>query len=813
MLTLLRGLYSYMGTKVFGDTSESVDEVLVRVFLLSFSESGLSTFNNINENSMKNKYLLTVLLVTMLAGQVWAQEFEIDRLFYEITSTNPNTVQVTTGKTSLTSIIIPDSVHYEGEVYAVTSIYGGAFNNSWLNGSRFDKIDSISIGNCVTHIGGYAFAYCNLKFKSITIPNSVISIGNCAFSGCGALFSIPSSVISIGWSAFSGNGTTASSLTIRGTVGDNAFENCGVTTVIIDSTTKEIGNNAVIGAKEVISFAEIPPTLGGANPFNNDTIYVKAKAVDAYKEADYWKYYEIVPFGIVSAKSDNEANGTVQGDSILLQNKPISITAISKVGYHFTSWSDGNKDNPRIFTEPKDTMVMAMFEAHTVVIDTAVTPTCIATGLTEGSHCAVCNKQIIEQQIVPIINHTAAIDKAIEPTCTESGLTKGIHCPVCGEILVAQEYIPAKGHTEVIDAAVAATCTESGLTEGKHCSVCNAVLIAQDTITALGHTEVVDTAFVATCTKIGLTEGKHCSVCNAVLVAQEIIPINKNNHTEVIDAAIEPTCTEAGLTEGKHCSACGEVFVAQETIAAPGHTEVIDEAIAPECTETGLTEGKHCSKCGKILVAQEVIEATGHNWEDEWWIQKESTCSTHGTKVRYCKNGPHMDIQELPLDDDKHENVVTDAAVAATCTESGLTEGKHCSVCNEVLVAQTEIPALGHEFVNYVYNNDATTEADGTETATCERGCGATDTRVAEGTKLPKDNTAVSESAANAINIYAHGRAIVVENATNEIRVYNAMGALVGRDVACRVRAEITVNTTGVYIVKTGGTVKRVMVE
>ncbi|MCQ2204972.1 MAG: leucine-rich repeat domain-containing protein [Bacteroidales bacterium] len=42
-----------------------------------------------------------------------------------------------------------------------------------------------------------------------------------------------------------------------------------------------------------------------------------------------------------------------------------------------------------------------------------------------------------------------------------------------------------------------------------------------------------------------------------------------------------------------------------------------------------------------------------------------------------------------------------------------------------------------HNFTDYVYNEDASLDADGTETAVCDRdGCEATDTRVAEGTKL-----------------------------------------------------------------------------
>ncbi len=83
-------------------------------------------------------------------------------------------------------------------------------------------------------------------------------------------------------------------------------------------------------------------------------------------------------------------------------------------------------------------------------------------------------------------SHVIVIDESIPATCTEPGLSEGSHCSVCNAILVKQNVIPAQ-HNIVVDKAVKATCTETGLTEGSHCSVCNAILIEQNIIPANGH--------------------------------------------------------------------------------------------------------------------------------------------------------------------------------------------------------------------------------------------------------------------------------------------------------------------------------------
>ena len=84
--------------------------------------------------------------------------------------------------------------------------------------------------------------------------------------------------------------------------------------------------------------------------------------------------------------------------------------------------------------------------------------------------------------------------------------------------------------------------------------------------------------------------------------------------------------------------------------------------------------------------------------------------------------------------EEKHTHNYTETVTSPTCTEQGFTT--HTCSCGDSYV-DTYVDALGHNFVDYVSNNDATCVENGTETATCSREkCNESDTRTDENSAL-----------------------------------------------------------------------------
>lgn len=71
------------------------------------------------------------------------------------------------------------------------------------------------------------------------------------------------------------------------------------------------------------------------------------------------------------------------------------------------------------------------------------------------------------------------------------------------------------------------------------------------------------------------------------------------------------------------------------------------------------------------------------------------TCTEQGYTLRSCPCGSVVKQNYVPA---LGHDMVTDAAVAPTCTKTGLTEGSHCSRCDDQTTVQEVIPARGHRF-------------------------------------------------------------------------------------------------------------------
>jgi hypothetical protein len=126
---------------------------------------------------------------------------------------------------------------------------------------------------------------------------------------------------------------------------------------------------------------------------------------------------------------------------------------------------------------------------------------------------------------------------------------------------------------------------------------------------------------------------------------------------------------------------------------------------------------------------QQVLDALGHTEVIDAEI--EATCTEAGlSEGKHCSACDEVLVAQQTVAALGHTEVV-DKAQAPTCTQTGLSEGKHCSTCNEVLVPQTIIDALEHDYPYGVctrcgqefYSNGLRFTSDGDGTCTV-RGIG-----------------------------------------------------------------------------------------
>ncbi len=290
----------------------------------------------------------------------------------------------------------------------------------------------------------------------------------------------------------------------------------------------------------------------------------------------------------------------------------------------------------------------------------------------------------------------------------------------------AGETTPEHDCDFAFGSAIDPTCTRDGY-DYYRCKVCGAA-DNRNIVPAIGHTPKEDITVIEnpTCSTYGISS-RNCFICKARVESYFDEPTEHLFEVEIITL---PSCGVTGYGI-EICSVCGAQ--GEEIEFAGTHIYKEDFLLDPTCTEEGIAL-MMCT-CGDYYITD--IPAIPHLFEN-YTYNNDATCTEDGTKTAYCEYGCGVS-DTITANGTASHSYVEEIIRFATCTKTGIM----MMICDCGDYYTEDIPRVSHSYTNYEYNDDATCTKDGTKTAYCDYGCGASDTVTAKGTVTDHDYTGV----------------------------------------------------------------------